>query len=208
MTPGRIPPWLKIAWTIWVAVWFPLYWKQWGPSTFLWFCDLANLLILAALWTESALIFSWQAVSVLVFQIVFTFDVLGRAVLGRHLIGGTEWVFDDQKIPLYIKLLSLGMHVAAPPLLIWGVRKLGYDRRALLLQVLTICVLLPVCWLFWDETLNLNWVYKPFNRPQRMMSPGLYLGVCIVGYTALLFVPTHLVLARLFGKKKDASPAS
>jgi hypothetical protein len=206
MAGGRIPSWLKITWTIWVAVWIPLYWKQWGPSTFLWFCDLANLLILAALWTESALIFSWQAVSVLVFQIVFTVDVLGRALLGRHLIGGTEWVFNDQKIPLYIKALSMGMHVAAPPLLIWAVRKLGYDRRALLLQMATVCVLLPICWLGWDETLNLNWVYKPFNRPQTSMSPGLYLLVCIVGYTLLVFLPTHLLLARIFGRKK--APAS
>ncbi|HVE39241.1 MAG TPA: membrane-associated protein [Planctomycetota bacterium] len=207
MSPGRIPFWLKVAWTLWVGVWIPLYWKQWGPSTFLWFCDLANFLILAALWTESALLFSWQAVSVLLFQIAFTVDVAGRALLGRHLIGGTEWVFNDGKIPLYIKLLSVGMHLAAPPLLIWAVRKLGYDRRALLVQVATVCVLLPICWLGWDETLNLNWVYKPFNRPQTSMSPGLYLLVCIVGYTLLVFLPTHLLLARLFGRKETPAPA-
>jgi len=207
MTPGRIPRWLKIGWTVWVAVWIPLYWKQWGPSTFLWFCDLANLLILAALWTESALIFSWQAVSVLVFQIVFTLDVAGRALLGRHLVGGTEWVFDDGKIPLYIKFLSVGMHLAAPPLLVWAVRKLGYDRRGLLLQMATVCVLLPICWLGWNETHNLNWVYKPFNRPQQSMTPGLYLVVCIVGYTLLVFLPTHLVLSRLFGRKKESAAA-
>ena len=208
MSAGRIPFWLKLAWTLWVAVWIPLYWKQWGPSTFLWFCDLANLLILAALWTESALLFSWQAVSVLLFQIAFTVDVAGRALLGRHLIGGTEWVFNDGTIPLYIKLLSVGMHLAAPPLLIWAVRKLGYDRRALLAQVATVCILLPICWLGWDATLNLNWVYKPFNRPQTSMSPGLYLLVCIIGYTLLVFLPTHLLLARLFGGKKEAAPAS
>jgi hypothetical protein len=207
MTPRRLPLWLKLLWTVWVAVWVPLYYKQWGFSTFLWFCDLANLLILAAFWTESALLFSWQAVSVLLFQIAFTVDVAGRALLGRHLIGGTEWVFDDAKIPLYIKLLSVGMHLAAPPLLIWAVRKLGYDRRALLVQVATVCVLLPICWLGWDETLNLNWVYKPFNRPQTSMTPGLYLLVCIVGYTLLVFLPTHFLLARFFGRKKEPVPA-
>ena len=141
------------------------------------------------------------------FQIVFTLDVAGRALLGRHLVGGTEWVFDDGKIPLYIKCLSVGMHLAAPPLLVWAVRRLGYDRRGLLLQMATVCVLLPVCWLGWDATLNLNWVWKPFNRPQTLMSPGLYLLVCIVGYTGLLFLPTHLVLARLFGRKKESAPA-
>src|SRR5688572_14812068 len=163
MIRGRIPLWLKIVWTAWVAVWVPLYWKQWGPSTFLWFCDVANFLILAGLWTESALIFSWQAVSVLLFQIAFTIDVLGRAVLGRHLIGGTEWVFDDGSIPLYIKLLSVAMHVASPFMLIWGVRKLGYERRALYYQMATVCVLLPFCWLALDPKENINWVWRPFG---------------------------------------------
>lgn len=198
MTDRRIPLWLKLVWTVWVVVWVPLYYKQWGFSTFLWFCDIANFMILAGLWTESALIFSWQGVSVLLFQIAFTVDVVGRAVVGRHLIGGTEWVFDDAKVPVYIKLLSVGMHVASPPLLLWAIRKLGYDRRALLCQIALVCVLLPVCWWGWDATLNLNWVYKPFNKPQTWMSPALYLLVCIVGYVVLVFLPTHLVLKKLF----------
>ena len=116
-------------------------------------------------------------------------------------------MFDDAKIPLYIKFLSVGMHLAAPPLLVWAVRKLGYDRRGLLLQMATVCVLLPICWLGWNETHNLNWVYKPFNRPQQSMTPGLYLVVCIVGYTLLVFLPTHLVLSRLFGRKKESAAA-
>jgi len=198
MTGRRLPSWLKVLWTVWVAVWIPLYYRQWGFSTFLWFCDIANLVILAALWTERPLLFSWQAVSVLLFQIAFTLDVVGRAVAGRHLIGGTEWVFDDSKIPLYIKFLSVGMHVASPPLLLWSIRRLGYDRRAIWCQIATVCVLLPICWWGWDATLNLNWVYKPFNKPQTMMAPALYLLVCIVGYVVLVFLPTHLVLRKLF----------
>src|SRR5262245_6081151 len=173
MADRRLPLWLKLVWTVWVVVWVPLYYKQWGFSTFLWFCDIANLMILAALWTESPLIFSWQAVSVLLFQIAFSIDVVGRAVSGRHLIGGTEWVFNDSRIPLYIKFLSVGMHLASPPLLIWSVRRLGYDRRAIWCQIALICVLLPVCWWGWDADLNLNWVYKPFNKPQVWMSPAL-----------------------------------
>ena len=205
MAPGRIPLWLKVGWTVWVAVWVPLYWAYYGPSTFLWFCDLANFVILAALWRESPLLMSWQAVAVLLFQVAYTIDILGRVVLRRHLIGGTEWIFDDPNIPLYIKLLSVGMHVATPPLLVWSVRQLGYDRRGLLLQMATVCVLLPICWIGWDAALNLNWVYKPFNKPQTMMPPALYLLVCIIGYTLLVFIPTHLVLLRLFGRK--AAPA-
>lgn len=196
---------LKIAWTLWVLVWVPVYWRQYGPSTFLWFCDIGNFMILAALWSESALLFSWQAVSVLLVQIAYTIDVAGAALFSRHLIGGTEWMFKDD-VPLHVRLASLIMHVAAPPVLIWAVRRLGYDRRALLCQIATACVVLPVCWLGWDETLNLNWVWRPFNKPQNVVAPGVFLLVCIVGYSLLLFLPTHLVLNRLYGKKSADVP--
>lgn len=205
MASGRIPLWLKIGWTVWVAVWVPLYLQFYGPSTFLWFCDFANFAILAGLWRESPLLLSWQAVSVLIFQTAYTIDILGRLVIRRHLIGGTEWVFDDPSIPLRIRLASVFMHVAAPPVLIWGVRRLGYDRRALPLQIATAALLLPVCWLGWDAAINLNWVWKPFNKEQRWMPAGLYLVACIVGYAALLFLPTHLLLNRLFGRKDAAA---
>src|SRR2546426_239453 len=41
----RIPLWLKIGWTLWLGVWMPYYWMQYGPQNFLYFCDIANLLI-------------------------------------------------------------------------------------------------------------------------------------------------------------------
>jgi hypothetical protein len=207
MVGRRIPVWLKLVWTVWVVVWIPLYWKQYTPATFLWFCDLANFFILAGLWMEHPLPFSWQAVSVLVFQIAYTIDVAGRATLGRHLIGGTEWIFDDPLIPRHIKFLSVTMHVAAPPLLLWAIRRLGYDRRAFYYQVATACVLLPICWWVTTEKDNLNWVLRPFNKPQVWISPGLYVLVCMVGYTVLVFLPTHLVLRKLFAPPSSSASA-
>jgi len=68
----RIALWLKIGWTLWVGVWLPYYWMQYGPQNFLYFCDIANLLIGLALWLESPLPFSWQATSVLLFQTLYT----------------------------------------------------------------------------------------------------------------------------------------
>jgi len=38
------------------------------------------------------------------------------------------------------------------------------------------------------------------------MPPGVYLLVCILGYTLLVFLPTHFLLSRLFGKKLESSP--
>ena len=210
MGSPRLPLWLKIGWTIWVGVWIPAYWSQYGPRNFLWFCDISNFMILVALWTESALVFSWQACSVLLVQILFTIDLVGRAALGFHPIGGTGYMFNDDgsDIPIPMRLLSL-FHVVAPPVLIWGVWKLGFDRRGIRCQILTAWIVLPICWLGWNEKVNLNWVWGPFDRPQYVVQPPwLYLLVTMAAYPLILYLPTHLVLTRLFGRPRPLAAAS
>src|SRR5260370_33967266 len=59
-----IPLLLKLVVTMFVAVLVPIYWRYYGPGNFLWFSDLALFLTLAALWLESPLLASTQAVSV------------------------------------------------------------------------------------------------------------------------------------------------
>jgi hypothetical protein len=116
-SPGsRIPLWLKIAWTAWLVLWAPIYFKQYGAQNFLFFCDLGNLFIAAALWLESRAIFSWQAVPLLVFQTLYAVDYLGALLLGRHFIGGTEYMFDPS-VPLLIRALGL-YHLVVPALLL------------------------------------------------------------------------------------------
>jgi hypothetical protein len=46
--PSRIPLWLKIAYTAFLAVMIPAYWINYGPVNFLYFCDVA--LCLASFW--------------------------------------------------------------------------------------------------------------------------------------------------------------
>ncbi len=206
--PGReggsnIPLWLKLGWSLWVAIWIPYYWNYYGPQNFLWFCDISNLMIAAALWAESPLLFSWQAVSVLVVQSVMTLDVLARLTGTWHPPGITQYMFDVD-YPLHIRLLSC-YHFAIPPLLIWALWKLRYDKRALPAQCLSALVLLPITWLFGrgdpsDPRLdrNLNYTWAPFDIPQTVMAPWLYLVVCMIAYPLLIYVPTHFLLARLF----------
>src|SRR5258705_11134369 len=85
----HIPLWIKIGWTLWLGVWMPYYWMQYGPQNFLYFSDIANLLIGLALWLESPLLFSWQATSVLLFQTLYTIDLVGRVSAGTNLIVGS-----------------------------------------------------------------------------------------------------------------------
>src|ERR1700730_2655142 len=139
---SRIPLWLKLIWTMWILVWAPLYWKHYGPQNFLYFCDLGNLLIALGLWIESRLILSWQAVGLLVFQTLYTVDLTVALVSAKHLIGGTEYMFAPA-IPLAVRLLGL-YHLAVPVLLLWAVRRLGYDQKALQYQIFTTCVVVPI----------------------------------------------------------------
>ena len=145
-----MPLWLKILWTVWVLVWAPLYWRQYGAQNLLYFCDLGNFLIAAALWLESPLFFSWQACGLLLFQSLYTIDLLGAAISGKHVIGGTEYMF-DQTMPLFVRLLSL-FHVVTPPLLLWAIRRLGYDRGGWKYQTLTAWVVVPINYMLRPES--------------------------------------------------------
>ena len=89
----RVPMWLKIAWTVWLLIWAPVYGRQYGAQNFLFFCDIGNVLIGVGLWLESALFFSWVACGVLLFQSLYIVDLAGALVAHGHVIGGTEYMF-------------------------------------------------------------------------------------------------------------------
>ena len=163
----RVPLWLKIAWTAWLLVWAPVYFKQYGPQNFLFFCDIGNVLICVGLWLESALIFSWVACGLLLFQTLFAIDLAGALLTGRHIVGGTEYMFDPG-LPLLIRLLSL-FHVVTPPLLAWAIWRLGYDRRGWRLQTLTAWIAVRINY-FWHPEMDVNWARGPFFREQHFLS--------------------------------------
>jgi hypothetical protein len=189
-----IPLWLKVLWTVWVLVWAPLYWRQYGVQNFLFFCDLGNVFIAAGLWLESPLLFSWQASGLLIFQTLFTIDLAGALLSGQHLIGGTEYMFDPH-ISLAIRLLSL-FHVAMLPLLVWGILRLGYDRRGWKYQTITAWIVVPINY-FWRPQFDVNWARGSFFHEQHAV-PGLVylLGYLLIVPTAVYF-PTHRFLAWL-----------
>ena len=187
----RVPLWLKIAWTVWIICWVPAYWRQYGAQNFLFFCDVGNFLIGIALWLESRLIFSWQACGLLLFQSLYTVDLLGALVTGGHLIGGTEYMFDPG-VPLYVRLLSL-FHVVCPPLLWWAICRLGYDRRGWKLQTLTCWIVVPINY-FWRPGFDVNWARGPFFRDQHWMPGWMYLVGYLIVVPLAIYYPTHLVL--------------
>jgi len=206
-TTRQIPLWLKCAYTLFCAVLVPYYWHAYGPSNFLYFCDVALFFALGAIWLESPLLASMPAVGILLPQALWMLDLLGELV-GLRLVGLTEYMF-DQRIPLVARGLSL-FHFWLPILLVWLVWRLGYDRRALVAWTLLAWVLTLACY-FWipppppdlDDPLrpvNINYVYG-FNNtaPQTWMTQPLYIALLMAVLPLCIFLPTHLVLVRLFG---------
>lgn len=187
----RIPLWIKVLWTIWLLFWIPIYWRQYGAQNFLFFCDLGNILICLALWTESALIFSWQACSLLVFQALFIIDLAAATATGKHPIGGTEYMFDPN-VPLFIRLLSL-FHVVMVPLMLWAIWHLGYDRRGWIYQTVTAWIVVPINY-FWRPGYDVNWARGLFFREQHAIPGLLYLLVYLILVPMLVYWPTHLFL--------------
>jgi hypothetical protein len=207
MPKSPLPLWLKVSYTIWIALWATLYWVENGPQNFLWLCDLANWVALAGLWLESPLLLSATLVGVALAQVGWALDFFGRLALGFHPIGGTEYMFDAAE-PLWLRALSL-FHLWMLPFLIWLVRRTGYHRRGWLLQSALAVVILPVCYWFGPRSENLNWVWGPFGVEQTWMAPGWWLLCVMALYPLVLFYPAHLLLrSRLPSRSSELTGTS
>lgn len=204
--PGRrIPLGVKLAYTAFVAVLVPVYWRSYGPTNFLYFCDIALLLTLAGVWLESALLVSMCCVGILLPQLFWLADFLGH-LLGFGLTGLTGYMFRPT-LPLFTRALSL-FHGWLPLLLIWLVLRLGYDRRALGAWGLLAVALVLVSYAFLPAPgaalanpnipVNVDYVYGFSDRePQRWVDQRLYVAIYLAALWGAVFIPTHALLRRI-----------
>jgi len=191
----RLPLWLKLGWTIWLLIWAPVYWHQYGAQNFLYFCDIGNILIGIALWLESPLIFSWAACGLLLFQSLYVIDLAGALLTGHHVIGGTEYMFDPH-IALWIRLLSM-FHIVTPPLLLRAIWRLGYNPSGWKLATLTTWIVIPINY-FWRPGMDVNWARGMFFREQHVMPGWMYLLGYLIVVPLIIYLPTHLTLQWIF----------
>ena len=124
---SRIPLWVKWLYTGFVAILVPYYLHCYGPTNFLYYCDVAVLMTLVAVWREDSLWASMPAVGLLIPQTLWMVDFLG-GLFRFHVVGMTAYMFTPT-IPLFTRGLSL-FHFWLPLFLIWIIWRLGYDRRA------------------------------------------------------------------------------
>ena len=191
------PLWLKVSYTILVTAVVVIYWFGYGPLNFLWFSDIALILMVPALWFESSLITSMMVIGVLPYEIYWLADF----ITGGHLGGITAYMFGNE-IALYLRLVSL-FHLILPPLLIYTISKLGYNKRALMAQTILSFIVLPLCYFFTDPKENTNWVFGP-GFIQHTIPGWVYLLCFMIVLPLFGYLPMHFLMIRI---KKNKSKA-
>ena len=202
-SPSTFPNWVRWGAIAWLMIWIPAYWRTWGASNFLQLCDIAVILTCMGIWTNSSLLISSQAVSALLVDIVWTADAGYQFVFGRHLLGGTEYLF-DANYPLWVRLLSL-FHLLMPPLLLWALYRVGYDRRGYALQ--SGIALLAFCGArFTNPAKNMNFAFTdPFSH-RAWGPPPVHVFVSVLFMMIAVYLPTHLLLQRFVPTRLGSRP--
>ena len=213
MRPHKIPLAAKVAVTAFLVVLVPIYLRTYGPTNFLWFCDAALILTTAGMWIESSLLISMCSVGILLPQCLWLADFVSN-LLGFHLLGLTGYMFDS-RLPMFTRGLSL-FHGWLPVLLVWLLSRLGYDKRALPAWTGLAAGLVFVCYFFTPPAgahlanpnipINLNYLYG-FNdqQPQTWINQNLYVILWPGVLWLVAFLPTHLVLRKIFAASQQAA---
>jgi hypothetical protein len=187
--------WPKILFAMFLGVLVPTYWRHYGPGNFLWFSDIALLMMGASLWLESSLLVSMAALAVLLLELLWAVDFFIGLIAKVSPTGLSGYMFDS-KISLPIRALSL-FHLVLPPLMLWLLSRLGYDNRALVFQTLLAWLVLPVSYFTTKPADNVNWVYG-FRKRQTLMAAPLYLALLMILFPVVLYLPMHFLLKRIF----------
>jgi hypothetical protein len=186
---AMFPLWLKLSYTAFVAVLVPAYLYQYGAGNFLWFSDVALFLGLAAMWLEHRLLASTQAIAVVVPESFWIVEFLLRVTTGIRLAGLTDYMF-DASIPGFVRALSL-FHIWLPVVLVFMVLRLGYDRRALGVQIVIGTVVLGTTYLLTGPEDNVNWVHRwgGLSGPWALM-------LSTIAFPLVFYGPAHFALRR------------
>lgn len=193
-----IPLWIKLAYTVFVAATVAVYAVRYPLWNFLWFSDIALIVTVPALWLESSLLASAMLVGVLLPELFWNASFFWRLLAGRRFSGMTDYMFDPGK-PLYLRAISL-FHIFLPVLLLWMIVRLGYDPLAPVAQTGLAWVVLPLTyWQADPKVENVNWVFGWGSKPQTRMPPLAYLGLVMIGFPVLIYIPTHLLVQALLG---------
>jgi hypothetical protein len=206
----RIPLWVKLAYTAFMAVLVPVYWANYGPTNFLYFCDTALLITLVGIWIESPLLVSMCAVGIIGSQTLWVADFVLN-IFGIKLTGLTDYMFMADH-SLFLRGLSL-FHGWLPFFLVWLVWRLGYDGRGLPAWTVVAWALILISFFFMPpprpdpglEPVNIDYVWGfSDTEPQHWMPSGVWVVGLMILLPLLLYVPVHVLLRRTMPKPVSA----
>ncbi len=215
LASGKIPLWIKLSYTAFMAVLAPVYYSEYGLTNFLYFCDIALFLTLVGVWTESAFLTSMAAVGILAPQMIWCADFAAQ-LAGFKITGMTAYMFNPE-LPLFLRGLSF-FHGWLPFFLVFLVARLGYDRRALPAWTLTAWSLMLISYFFMPRPgtvlpnpkapVNINYVFGSSDDAAQTWMPELaWLSLMLVALPVFFYVPTHFVLKKLCKPSANPQPS-
>ena len=200
--PDKLPaahafPRLRWLGLVWLAVYVPSYAAAYGLANFLFLCNLGVMLTAVGLLAENQLLLSSQALAAPMIGLAWALDAGWRLTTGDFLYGATSYMWDPQ-YPLFTRLLSL-YHVVWPLLVLWCVRRVGYDRRGWPLQTAIAAAAVLVARLATAPADNVNFAFRdPFFGVQIGPAP-LHLALVLLALAGVAYGLTHLALERTLG---------
>lgn len=197
--PRVFAAWTKVAATVVVGVFVPVYWSQAPSGSFIWFFDIALLATVVALWFEWPLLASMMALAVLLPELAWNIGFFSRLLGAADLFGLATPVFEPAASwGAYVVSLA---HVVFPVLLLWVLYRIGYDARALRAQTLLAWTVLALSYAVAGTPVgDIAWTLGVGDNLMRAWLPGwVWLLLAMLAYPAVVYIPTHLVLRALFG---------
>jgi hypothetical protein len=191
--------WVALAWLI---VWIPAYWHAWGWLNFLHLCDIAVILSCLGILFGNRLLISSQMLATAVPGAIWCLDAGWRVFFHHNLIGGTEYLW-DATVPMWVRMLSL-FHIALPILLVALCARVGYDRRALILQSGITFVLLVISrWMGAAANLNYIFIDPIFHRA---LGPApIHFTIILAGTVVLFYLPAHFCIGWRLSRRNESN---
>lgn len=200
--PRAIPLFVKIAFTLFFIVHGIFNIEEYGPQTYLWYCNTAILTGLLGMWLENRMLVSMCAIATIVpLGVIWTIDYISPLLFNGKRFAFVAAYMADPSVPLPVRLIST-FHFWLPILACWMVYRIGYHRWAWLTQTAYVAVVMTLS--YWVSVrvgtsnwspVNINWVYglEP-TKPHRNLSDPMFVAALIGLFCVVIYIPSHLML--------------
>jgi hypothetical protein len=189
-------PYPRLRWwaLAWLAVYLPSYVIAYPLINFLFLCNLGVMLTAIGLLAGNQLLVSSQAVAAPVIGLVWTADVAWRLLTGDFLFGATAYMW-EAKYPLFTRLLST-YHVFWPLLVLYCVKRAGYDRRGWPLQTAIAAAGITIARLATPAEENVNFAFADPFLGRQIGPPPVHVVAVVAIMGIVVYGATHWLLSR------------